>query len=109
MTKRLAALALIGGLIAPPGGAQAQEPPPKQRTLYTLKHADAGTLADAIKGHFKNEAVITPLPLGSGNGLLVSGSPVAVAEVQKLLEVLDQKPQTVAIEVVIAEVVPIAW
>ena len=105
MTNRLAALALLGGLIALPCGTRAQQPTAKQRALFTLKHADAGTLADAIKGHFKNEAVITPLPLGSGNGLLVSGSAAAVAEVEKLVAQLDKSPQTLTVEVVIAEIV----
>jgi hypothetical protein len=106
MSKRIAVVVLAGGLLALTGEVRGQEPPPKHRNLFNLKHADAGTIADVLKAHFKNEAVITPLPLGSGNGILVSGPQAVLDEVQKLVGVLDRTPKTVAVEVVIAEILP---
>jgi hypothetical protein len=110
MTKRIMVLALLGGLAAAlAGGTHAQDksaPPPAKvhRTLYAVKNADAGALADVLGKHFKGEAEVLAAPAGSGNALLISGTPAAAEEVVKLLAELDRKPKMVEVEVTIAEV-----
>jgi type II secretory pathway component GspD/PulD (secretin) len=107
--KRLAALALLGGILTlnagtaqPPKPTQADPTVPKtQRTHYTVRNADPAILAEVVGQHFKGDATVLA---GSGNAVLISGTPVAVPEVVKLLEQLDRKPWTVEVEIVIAEV-----
>jgi type II secretory pathway component GspD/PulD (secretin) len=116
---------LLGGLLVASSGTRAQDPTkpdepsqpvaPKpvspaqtktERTHYVVRHADPVVLADAVGKHFKGEADVLAAPAGSGNAVLVSGSPTAVAEVVKLLAQLDRKPATVEVEVVLLEVAP---
>ena len=123
MTTRLAGLILLGGLLAATSGTRAQDPskpddPPRlvtpklvapaqgkvERTHYVVRHADPVALADAVSKHFKGEADVLAAPAGSGNAVLVSGSPAAVADVVKLLTQLDWKPATVEVEVILLEV-----
>jgi type II secretory pathway component GspD/PulD (secretin) len=105
--KRLAALALLCGLISLPfGTAQVPKSTPSdqpkiQRTHYVVKNADPVVLAEVVGKHFKGDADILAAPAGSGNAVLISGSAVTVAEVVKLLELLDCKPRTVEVEVTI--------
>ena len=123
MTTRLVGLILLGGLLAATSGTRAQDPskpddPPRlvtpkvvaqgkvDRTHYVVRHADPVALADVVAKHFKGEADVIAAPAGSGNALLVSGSPAAVADVVKLLAQLDRKPATVEVEVVFLEVAP---
>jgi hypothetical protein len=114
--KCLALLALFSGMIflqssshatQPPQGGAAKskrqpEPAAKaQRTQYAVKHIDASALASVLNKHFRGEAEI----VGTGNTLLISGSSESIGEVIKLLEQLDQKPKTIEVELVIAEIV----
>jgi hypothetical protein len=109
--KRLAALALLCGLFAINSGTAQDRrsappdatPPKPQRTHYTVRNADPVILAEVVGKHFKGDADIIAAPAGSGNAVLVSGSPAIVPEVVKLLEQLDRKPRTVEVEVTIAE------
>jgi type II secretory pathway component GspD/PulD (secretin) len=122
---RLVGLVLLGGLLAANSGTRAQDPskpdePPRlvtpklvapaqgkvERTHYVVRNADPVALADAVGKHFKGEADVLAAPAGSGNAVLISGSPAAVADVVKLLAQLDRKPATVEVEVVFLEVSP---
>jgi hypothetical protein len=107
--KRLATLALIGGLLAiHPGTAQepkaaAKAPPAKpQRALYAVRNADPAAVAEALTALFGREAVVAAAP-GAARAVLVSGSAEAVAEAGKLVEQLDRKPRAVEVEVTIVE------
>lgn len=109
MKTRMAALALLGGLLFLHSGVQSQEKsspalPKKQRILLTLKHGDAANLAGIVSKHFKGEADVSATPGGAGNAVLISGSPGAVEEVVKLLGELDRAPKTVEVEVILAEI-----
>jgi type II secretory pathway component GspD/PulD (secretin) len=109
MTSRMDSLSLLGGLLLFHSSGQAQEksnatPPKKQRTLHTLKHGDAGNIAGIVSKHFKGEAEVSAVPGGSGNAVLISGSPGAVEEVVKLIGELDRAPKTVEVEVILAEI-----
>jgi hypothetical protein len=109
MSRRLAALALLGGLFALHATAQDKksspaDTPKPQRTHYVVRHADPVVLAEVVGRHFRGEADVIAAPAGSGGALLISGSPTAVPEVVKLLEQLDRKPRTVEVEIVIAEI-----
>ncbi|MCE9564000.1 MAG: hypothetical protein K8U57_18310 [Planctomycetes bacterium] len=109
--KRLAALTLLCGILAlNPSTAQDRKttppdptPPKQQRSHYTVRHGDPLTLAEVVGAHFKGEATLIAAPAGSGNAVLISGSPVIVPEVVKMLEQLDKKPRTVEVEITIAE------
>lgn len=107
--KRLAALALLCGIFALiPGNAHSQkapppEPPKTQRTHYQVRHADPMILAEVVGAHFKGDATLIAAPAGSGNAVLISGSPATVSEVVKLLELLDKRPRTVEVEITLAE------
>jgi hypothetical protein len=114
---RLLALALLAGLIALTGG-HAQDPPTKsapikpgvgppadaRRTLYTVRAGDPPALATLLGRHFP-EAAISPLPPGSGHGLLISASPGTTGEILKLLEQIDREPRSVVIGVALAGLV----
>ncbi len=80
----------------------AQEKPEGKRTVYVVRHAAAAELAGVLSRHFKDtDLQIIPEP--ASNCLLITASPAAFAEVAKLLEQLDRRPATVAVEVVIVE------
>jgi len=105
----MAALAFLGGLLFLHSGVQSQEKssparPKSHRLLYSLKHGDAASLAGIVSKHFKGEAEVSAAPGGSGHVLLISGSPGAVEEVEKLLGELDRAPRTVEVEVILAEI-----
>lgn len=114
MISRLAALALLGGLLTlnagqaqnrvPGANVPAQPVGKVERTLYMVRNADAAALAEAVGKLFKGEAEILAAPAGSGNAILISGSPKTVAEVVQFLEQLDRKPRTVEVEVVLVDV-----
>lgn len=119
MAKYLMALALFVGLIGLQSMSvadqlpatlplvttpvQAQSAAKTHRTHYTARYLDAATLANVLNRHFKGEAEIAAVSGAIGNTLLISGSSEAIGEVTKLLEQLDQKPRTVEVEIVIAD------
>ena len=118
--KCFALLALLSGLIVLQSNSHATQPPgtgtsrekgqarpsnKAQRTHYSVKNVDAPALASVLNEHFKGEAEIVAVTCGAGNTLLISGSSDSVSEVIKLLEQLDQRPKSVEVELVIAEIV----
>jgi type II secretory pathway component GspD/PulD (secretin) len=108
MAKRCTALVLLLGLSALLGGGHAQDAPTakNKRTFYVVKHGDAKELANVLGKHFKGDAEVQVLPDSPGNCLLISAAPNVFEEVVKLLEQLDKRPQSVAVEVLVAEVAP---
>jgi type II secretory pathway component GspD/PulD (secretin) len=110
MTRRIAALALLGGLLAIHPGGQAQDDKKSTttrlkpyRATYAVKNGDAAGLADVLSKHFSGQADV--LSAGAGNVLLISAtSEVTTQEVVKLLAELDRKPRMIEVEVTIAEV-----
>ncbi len=110
--KRLAALTLFCGILAlNPITAQERKsappepaPPKPERSSYSVRNADPVILAEVVGAHFRGDATLIAAPPGSGNAVLISGSPATVTEVVKLLEQLDKKPRTVEVEITIAEV-----
>ncbi|OWK38586.1 hypothetical protein FRUB_07706 [Fimbriiglobus ruber] len=66
-----------------------------------MKHGHATELAEVLSRNFKNEATVSALP--GGSTLLVTASGPLTAEIVKLLDLMDQKPRTVTVDVVLAE------
>ena len=70
-----------------------------------MRVADELGYHKAVLGeHFKGVAEFQALPDSTSNALLISGSPAALDEVVKVLDQLDHRPQTVSIEILIAEI-----
>ena len=109
---RFALLALLGGAIALSDGTaqdtKKADPdlsrPKSQRAHYVVKNGDPNLLAQVVGRHFHGEATVLSAPEGSGNAILVSGTPAAVPEILKLLEQLDRRPRTIEVEVIITDV-----
>src|SRR5262245_47809683 len=93
---------VLGILALPPDRGGAQERPEGKRTVYVVRHSASGELAKVLGRHFK-ETELQAIPDSSSNCLLITASPAAFAEVAKLLEQLDRRPATVAVEVTILE------
>jgi Bacterial type II/III secretion system short domain len=75
-----------------------------RRLVYIVKHGTAKDLASVLSQHFKGVAEIQALPDPSNNCLLISAAPSAFDEVVQVLEKLDRRPQTVSVEILIAQV-----
>ena len=104
MMKRIVALALLGGLItfaaAMPKTRPHRQLPSRTAQSMPSRMATHGEVADVLNKHFKGEAEVLAVPAGSGNALLISGTPMATEEVVKLLAALDRKPKTVEVTIV---------
>jgi type II secretory pathway component GspD/PulD (secretin) len=85
--------------------AKAQERPAAEhkRAVYIVKYAGAKDLAAILARHFKGAAEIQAGPEGTSNTLLVNAPPAVFDEVMKVIEMLDSKPQTVAVDVFVIE------
>jgi type II secretory pathway component GspD/PulD (secretin) len=109
--SRHALLPIVGGLVLLFGLAAcaAGDPPAKddaaanKRIVYIVKHGSAKDLAAVLAEHFKGVADVQTLPDASSNSLLISAAPSAFDDVVKILAQLDRQPQTVAVEILIAE------
>ncbi len=102
-------LALALGLAA--SAAETPAPPAKddaanKRIVYIVKHGSAKDLAAVLAAHFKGVAEVQALPDASLNCLLISAAPSAFDNVVKTLAQLDRRPQTVSLEIIIANVAP---
>ena len=75
-----------------------------KRIVYIVKYGTAKDLASVLSQHFKGVAEIEALPDSSINCLLISAAPSAFDEVVQVLEQLDRRPQTVSVEILIAQV-----
>jgi type II secretory pathway component GspD/PulD (secretin) len=85
--------------------ATAQDRPaaePKRGT-YVVKYASAQDIVPILAKHFKGAAEIQAGPGGTSNALLINAPPAVFDEAMKLLDQLDHRPQTVAVEVWLVE------
>lgn len=108
MTKRLVALAFLGGLVAvlvPVTHAQPDkaefkgfQPPPQVRKHYVLRHADPAATAKLLEGHFARTGVVSP----TAQGVLVT-SGAKQDEIARLIEEIDRPQRQVVVEVTLAE------
>jgi hypothetical protein len=108
-------LSLLGGPAPAPAGDPARDEPAKgrgeapakaKRIAYVVKYGTAKNLAALLRKHFKEDVEVEAVPDAPSNCLLIRAAPAAFAEVVKLLAELDRRPQTVAVEVLIAEAPP---
>ncbi|MCI0456472.1 MAG: hypothetical protein L0Z62_05770 [Gemmataceae bacterium] len=107
MMKPLALVCLLAGLFIISGGVSAQKEPAAgtRRLVYVVRHGTASELAAVLGKHFKGEAEVQALADGPSNFLLISAAPGVFGEVVKTLEQLDRPPRSVAVEVLLAEVI----
>lgn len=109
LSRMAGGLVLLFGLAAFAVGA-APAPPAKddgganKRVLYIVKHGSAKDLAAVLGEHFKGVADVQALPDPSNNCLLIGAAPDAFDDVVKVLAQIDRRPQTVSIEILIAQV-----
>jgi type II secretory pathway component GspD/PulD (secretin) len=102
MSQRKIVTLLVALALAPAAGAE-DRPSESKRGAYVVKSASAKDLAAVLAKHFKGAAEIQAGPEGTNNVLLVSAPPAVFDEVMKTLELLDKKPQAVAVEVLVVE------
>src|SRR5437764_8056274 len=109
-----AAMALVVvhlALLAATVGEQAQARPqqldgaPTKRTVYFVKNVSAPLLAPMLDKYFKGSGVHI-VAEEAGNALLIGGSATLVDEVLATVQKLDRRPQSVAIEIALVQVVP---
>jgi type II secretory pathway component GspD/PulD (secretin) len=97
----LACILLV--LAALPSAAQERPATEQKRGAYVVKYAGAKDLVAILVKHFKGAAESQAGPEGTNNTLLVNAPPAVFDEVMKLIEQLDGKPQSVAVEVFVIE------
>ena len=106
MSHRLFVPVLLARLVLGPAIAQDRPPTEQKRGAYVVKHASAKDVAAILAKHFKDAADIQLGPKGTNNTLLVNATPAVFDEVMKVLELLDRRPQLVAIEVFVVSLPP---
>jgi hypothetical protein len=74
-----------------------------KRMAYFVQHGAAKDLAAVLGKHFKGDAEVQVLPESPANCLLISAPASVFDEVVKLLGQLDRPPQTVVVELLVAE------
>src|SRR5262245_3663671 len=77
---------------------------PVKRVVYDVKHGVAKDLAELLGKLFRNDPAIQVLPAPAGNSLVLSAPQTALDDILPLLQRLDRRPRSVAMEVLIAEV-----
>jgi type II secretory pathway component GspD/PulD (secretin) len=85
-----------------------QERPGEQslRLVYVVKYTASKDLADVLAKHFKDVPGFQAVPEGTSNCLLVSGPRPVLDEVVRTLGQLDRRPQAVAVDIMIVELLP---
>jgi type II secretory pathway component GspD/PulD (secretin) len=108
MVTRFTSILLIAGLLTISTGANAQEDSAAKdkRLLYVVKNGSAKDLAAILAKHFKGNADVQALMDAPSNCLLIRANPKVFAEVVKVLEQLDRRPQLVAVELLVAGITP---
>jgi Bacterial type II/III secretion system short domain/Bacterial type II and III secretion system protein len=84
--------------------AKADDAGRAKRLVYVVQHGSAKDLAAVLGKHFKSDAEVQVLPDSPANCLLISAPAPVFDEVVKLLAQLDRAPQSVVVEVLVAEV-----
>jgi type II secretory pathway component GspD/PulD (secretin) len=106
MVGRCGAFLLLAGLLALPQGAQGQPVAKSKRAVYVVQNGDAKELAELLSKHFAGEGEVQVLPHAPSNTLLIRAEPARCDEAIKLLARLDRRPRLIAVELLIAEVLP---
>ncbi len=87
------------GKTAKPVGA-----PGAKRITYVVKYAASNHLATVLTKQFKGEVEVEALSDPLGDCLLISAPAALSGEIVPLLARLDRRPQSVAVEILVAEV-----
>jgi type II secretory pathway component GspD/PulD (secretin) len=106
MTLGLGLCALAAQDSTRPAPAKGEAGQAAKRTFYVVKHGSAKDLASVLAKHFKGDVEVQLVPDAASNCLLLRASPRDFDEVTKLLEQLDRRPQLVAVQVWVGEVLP---
>jgi hypothetical protein len=77
-----------------------------KRIAYLVQHGAAKDFAAVLTKHFKGDAEVQVSPESAANCLLINAPAPIFDEVVKLLAQLDRPPQTVVVEVWVAELPP---
>src|SRR5215470_13714883 len=101
VTRLVMAWLLAGGVVAASAAAADAPAVKRQRSAVALKYGDAKALAETLGKHFKGDGDVSVLAEPATNTLLISAPEKAHADVVALVKVLDRRPKTVAIEVLI--------
>lgn len=91
------------------------QPPKRRRIVYRVQHVPATDLANTVGELLESELQAAAAPATKSqpvamvadpitNSLLISATPAVCEQVLELVEKLDQRPQMVSVEVLIAEV-----
>jgi type II secretory pathway component GspD/PulD (secretin) len=104
MSYRVFACSLLA-LATLPLAAQERPAAEPNRGAYVVKYAAAKDLAGLLAVHFKGAAEIQAGPEGTSNCLLINAPPAVFKEIIKAVELLDRRPQSVAIDVFVIELV----
>jgi type II secretory pathway component GspD/PulD (secretin) len=97
---------LFAALVVGPALGEDRPSAEQKRGAYVVKHAAAKDVAAVLAKQFKGAADIQVGPEGTSNTLLVIATPAVFDEVMKVLELLDRKPRTVAVEVFVVALPP---
>ncbi len=87
--------ATCGSLVAQEKAREQQSQKERQRVVYVARHGQAVDLAAALQ-HFGDDLLVSVEP--NSNCLLLNATPQAFEEAIKILERLDRRPASVAIE-----------
>ena len=94
------------------GGKMPPQPGTRVRELFRLKSTPAADVSEAVNELLQGEAHRPPLPMQDkavvvaepvSNSVLVSGTPNDVEQLGKIIQELDQPPQMVLIQMLIAQ------
>src|SRR5205823_1211533 len=77
-----------------------------KRFVYVVKHASAKELAQVLGKFFKADIEIQAVTEGGSNALLITMTPAIQDELLNTLVALDHRPQSVAVDVWLLDVIP---
>jgi type II secretory pathway component GspD/PulD (secretin) len=103
MLQRLLVSVVFVLIAVTTAAAQERRAAEQKRGAYVVKYAAAKDLAAVLAKHFKGDAEIQAGPEGTSNCLLVNASAAVFDEVMKVIDQLDRKPNSVAIELFVVE------
>ncbi len=105
MSHRSLVLVLMTALaLALPAAAQERPAAEQKRGTYVIRYASPKDVAAVLAKFFKGAAEVETGPEGVGNNtLLIKAAPAVLDEVIKTAELLDRRPQSVAVEVFVVD------
>jgi type II secretory pathway component GspD/PulD (secretin) len=102
-------LGLAGTLGQEKGSGKSDRPAEaakSKRIVHVVKYGTAKDVAAILGKHFKGEVEVQVLPESPANCLLINAPAAVFGEVVQLLAQMDRHPQTIAVEVLVAQVSP---